>query len=169
MARSGTRPNLLSAIIGGLAATSLMTPVAYLAPAFRLQQLDFAAMLGSLVANQTTPPVTGLWLLGMLLHFVNGSLIFPVVYAYVVYPGLGGPPWLRGVAYGIALWAIAQAVVVPLAGMGFFSSEATHPLAALAWSFGTHVLYGATLGAITTRRLARTIERDAREAADRAA
>src|SRR5687767_13252682 len=89
------------AIVGGLAATSVMTPVAYLAPAFRLQQLDFAAMLGSLVTSQATPPVSGVWLLGMLLHFVNGSLIFPAIYVFVLYSVLPGPRWLKGATFGV--------------------------------------------------------------------
>ena len=163
------RRGLLTVIMAGLAATSLMTPIAYLAPAFQLQQLDFAAMLGSLVTNQVAPSVSTPWLLGMLLHFVNGSLIFPVVYALVVYPRLGGPPWLRGVAYGVALWALVQIVVMPLAGLGMFSSATSRPGAALAWSFGTHVLYGAALGALATRRVARVLERRGRDAARRAA
>lgn len=156
-------PPILSAIIGGLAATSLMTPVAYLAPVFHLQDLDFAAMIGSLVSSQTVAPVSGTWLLGMLLHFVNGSLVFPLIYVFLVYPRLPGPAWLRGAAYGVALWLMAQAVVMPLAGVGFFSTAKPRPLAALVWSLGTHLLYGVVLGAIATRRLARAIERDARD------
>jgi hypothetical protein len=167
--RGISRPDLQAAIIGGLMATSVMTPVAYLSPVFRLQQLDFAAMLGSLVTNQTTPPVSGVWLLGMLLHFVNGSLIFPAVYAFVLYPVLPGPPWFKGATYGVALWALAQAVVLPLAGMGFFSSQATRPLAALAWSLGTHLLYGLVLGAVAAPWLARSIGQDVREARRRTA
>jgi hypothetical protein len=167
--RGIARPNLQIAIIGGLMATSVMTPVAYLAPIFRLHQLDFAAMLGSLVTNQTAPAVSGVWLLGMLLHFVNGSLIFPAVYAFVLYPVLPGPPWLKGATYSVALWALAQALVLPLAGMGFFSSEAARPLAALTWSLGTHLLYGVVLGTIAAPWLARAIEARTREAQRRAA
>jgi uncharacterized membrane protein YagU involved in acid resistance len=143
-----------------------MTPVAYLAPTFQLQQLDFAAMLGSLVTNQ---PTATTWLFGMLLHFANGSLLFPVVYAWLVYPRLGGPPWLRGTAYGVALWGLAQAVVMPMAGMGVFSSAAPRPIAALAWSLSTHVLYGAVLGAIGTRRFVRAFDESARAEASHAA
>lgn len=76
---------------------------------------------------------------------------------------MGGPAWLRGAAYGVALWLVAQAVVMPLAGVGFFSMAKPRRLAALAWSLGTHLLYGVVLGAIATRRLARAIERDARD------
>jgi len=167
--RHPSRPTLLSAIIGGVAATSLMTPVAYLAPTFQLQQLDFAAMLGSLVTNQATTPLSGTWLFGMLLHVANGSLLFPAIYAWLVYPTLGGPPWLRGVAYGVALWGLAQALVMPMAGMGVFSSATPRPVVALAWSLGTHLLYGAVLGAIATRRVARAIDEGARAEASHAA
>lgn len=159
-----SRPNLQAAIVGGLTATSVMTPVAYLSPAFGFQQLDFAAMLGSLVTSQTTPPVSGVWLIGMLLHFVNGSLIFPAVYAFVLYRVLPGPPWLKGSIYAIALWALAQALVLPLAGMGFFSSDTARPLAALAWSLGTHLLYGLVLGVVAAPWLVRSIEEDELEA-----
>ena len=159
-----TRPTLQTAIIGGLAATSLMTPVAYLSAAFQLQHPDFAAMLGAMVMHETTPPVSGAWLLGMLLHFVNGSLIFPAVYAFLLYALLPGPSWLKGTTYGVALWALAQTLVMPLAGLGVFSSQAIQPAAALAWSLGTHLLYGVVLGVIATPRLARSIEQEDREA-----
>ncbi|MBI2203744.1 MAG: hypothetical protein HYU41_07840 [Candidatus Rokubacteria bacterium] len=160
------RPTLQVAIIGGLAATSLMTPVAYVSA---LQPLDFAAMLGSLVTGETTVSVSGAWLAGMLLHFVNGSLVFPAVYAFVLYPVLPGRPWLKGATYGVALWALAQALVMPLAGMGFFSQGAPRPMAALAWSLGSHLLYGLVLGALVAPWLVRFIEEEEREVQRRAA
>lgn len=160
------KPNLQVAIIGGLAATSLMTPVAYLSA---LQPLDFASMLGSLVTSQPTVPVSAAWLFGMLLHLANGSLIFPAIYAYVLYPVLPGPPWLKGAIFGVMLWALAQALVMPLAGMGFFSRLVPGTATALAWSFGSHLLYGLVLGAIAAPWLARFIEKEAREVQRRAA
>jgi hypothetical protein len=57
--------------------------------------MDIAAMLGSLLG--------GSWTAGMLLHFVNGSLIFPVVYGLVMYERLPGAPAARG-----TLWSVVR-------------------------------------------------------------
>jgi len=49
--------------------------------------MDIAAMLGSMLG--------GSWAVGMMLHFVNGTLIFPAIYA--PRPDIVGPD-LRAVA-----------------------------------------------------------------------
>lgn len=149
-------PKLLSALIGGLVATSVVTVLAYVGPALGLNPLDFAAMLGSLIVGRMAEPLA----IGLLIHLVNGSIIFPAIYVFVVSRVLPGPPWLKGMAWGIALWAIVQVVLVPMAGMGLFSSKAPHPMLAVAWSLATHVLYGVVLGAIARPRLERAIDEE---------
>jgi len=87
------------------------------------------------------------WTGGMVLHFINGSLIFPLVYAFVLFGVLPGGPVTKGVTFGVVLWFLAQSVVMPMVGGGFFSANAGGAMAAVA-SFIGHMVYGATLGAI---------------------
>ncbi len=63
------------------------------------------------------------WALGMMAHAVNGVLIFPLIYVLVLYRFLPGAPWLKGATWGITLWLLAQAIVTPMMGGGFFSSQ----------------------------------------------
>ncbi len=62
-------------------------------------------MLGSMLG--------GNWVAGMVLHFVNGTLIFPAIYAWALAGWLPGPPIAKGAIWSITLWLIAQLVVMP--------------------------------------------------------
>lgn len=135
-------PRLTRAFIGGLFGTVLMTALMYLAAPFVLgQPMDVAAML----ANALGIP----WSFGMTLHFVNGTLIFPFLYMMAVYPALSGPPVARGMTWGVTLWLLSQAIVMPVLGAGFFSSQAGGVLAVTA-SLLAHLVYGASLGAVAS-------------------
>jgi hypothetical protein len=39
--------------------------------------------------------VGGSWTIGMMMHFANGAIIFPAMYAYVVFARLPGSPAVR--------------------------------------------------------------------------
>lgn len=83
------KPNTGKAILGGLAGTVLMTLMMYYAaPMMMGLKMDIAAMLGSMMGNS--------WTLGMMAHFFNGTIIFPLIYAFVLYRLLPGAPWLKG-------------------------------------------------------------------------
>ena len=46
------------------------------------------------------------------------------------------------------LWVLAEAVIMPLMGAGFFSAEVAQPLLAVICSFIGHAIYGILLGAL---------------------
>ena len=128
------------AIIGGVVGTILLTFMMYVgAPVMIGQKLDMAARLSSAMG--------GGWLLGMLAHVGNGIVIFPLVYVFVVSRFLPGPPWLRGIVWGVILWLTLQVVMMPILGGGFFSSAAGGGKVAMAALIG-HLVYGVALGAI---------------------
>jgi hypothetical protein len=136
-------------IIAGFVATSVMTMIMYSAPMLGLPRMDVAGMLGSLFNGMVAPPMlSGLWWLGMAIHFVDGSIIFPLIYAYAVYGWLSGSPWVRGTTWGIILWALSQAVVMPVMGAGFFSSNTPAPGLMMLGSLLGHLIYGAILGSL---------------------
>jgi uncharacterized membrane protein YagU involved in acid resistance len=84
----------------------------------------------------------GSWWAGLLTHFVNGTIIFPLIYAFLLYGILPGSPAVKGMIWGVVLWLLAQVVVMPVMGAGFFSGSL---LAALGSLMG-HLVYGALLG-----------------------
>ncbi len=134
------RANLMRAMAGGLAGTVLMTFMMYfVAPMMLGHPMDIAAMLGGMMG--------GSWLLGMTAHFMNGVIIFPLVYGFVAYKFLPGTPLLRGIIWGIVLWFVAEVVVMPMAGGGFFGANIGGMNAVMVALIG-HVAYGSTLGAI---------------------
>jgi uncharacterized protein DUF6789 len=128
------------AIVGGVVATATMTLMMYvLAPMILGGPMDIAGMLGAMLG--------GSWGLGMAMHVLNGALIFPLIYAFVLSRVLPGEAWLKGTLWGAILWLVAQTVVMPVMGAGLFSAHAGGPMAAVASLMG-HLVYGALLGAI---------------------
>jgi uncharacterized membrane protein YagU involved in acid resistance len=92
----------------------------------------------------------------MMMHFVNGTIIFPLIYAYLLYGWLPGSPTARGTAWGVILWVLAQVVVMPMMGGGFFSMAMGGMMAAGGSLIG-HLLYGSILGAIAGAPEARPV------------
>jgi len=101
--------------------------------------MDIAAMLGGMLGIG--------WTGGMLMHFVNGTVIFPLVYAFALYSRLPGGPVVKGTVWGVILWFIAQVAVMPMAGAGLFSAAMGGMMAA-GGSLVGHIVYGALLGVI---------------------
>ena len=134
------KPIVNKTILGGLVGTAVLTMMMYfVAPMMIGHSMDIAAMLGSMMGNN--------WALGMAAHWMNGVVIFPLIYAFLIYKLLPGSPVVRGAIWGLVLWLIAQVMVMPMMGAGFFSSGAGGMMAVVASLMG-HVLYGGILGKI---------------------
>ncbi len=119
--------------------TVVMTMMMYfVAPMMLGQPMDVAGMLGSLLG--------GNWWAGMALHFINGAVIFPLIFAALLYRRIPGRPAIKGLAWGVALWLLAQVVVMPMMGAGLFSGSL---MAAMASLLG-HILYGVVLGVMSS-------------------
>jgi len=106
--------------------------------------------------------VCGARLAAILLHFINGSVTFPLSYAYLAFRFLPGQPWLRGVLWGFVLWGLVELLVMPLMGAGLFSADSGRVAiaAAIVLLFG-HLAYGTLLGLVaggTTERSERLPE-----------
>ena len=132
------QPYPVKAILGGFMGTAVMTLMMYfVAPLTLGRPVDVAAMLGSMLG--------GSWTMGMVMHFINGSVIFPLIYAYLLDHVLPGAPWLKGMIWGLSLWFLSQALVTPMMGGGMFSVKAGGLMAVMA-SLMAHLVYGALLG-----------------------
>lgn len=133
------RPALARAVLGGFVGTMAMTAMMYLVAPMMGLRMDIAAMLGSMLGMG--------WAAGMMMHMVNGAVVFPAIYTFVFYGRLPGSPAARGLTWGVALWLLAQVVVMPMMGGGLFSSAMGGMMAA-AGSLVGHLLYGGALGLI---------------------
>ena len=140
--------NVGKAIWAGFIGTLVMTILMYMAPLMGMPKMDIAAMLGSMFTGGMPQPWSGAWWTGMIIHFIDGTIIFSLIYAYWLYPILAGSPWLRGTEWGLILFVLAQAIVMPMMGMGFFSASAPQPFMSVIGSLIGHIVYGAILGAV---------------------
>lgn len=138
-------PHIGKTLIGGFVGTLVMTVMMYVTAPMMGLNMDIAAMLGGMLGIG--------WAGGMLMHFVNGTVIFPLVYAFALYSRLPGSPIARGTAWGVILWLIAQVMVMPMAGAGLFSAAMGGMMAA-GGSLVGHVIYGALLGVIAGEAVA---------------
>src|SRR5215472_7983645 len=136
------KPNIGRAILGGLAGTTVLTLLMYVgAPMMGIPKMDIAAMLGSMLGG---------WTMGMLMHVVNGVILFPLIYSLFLFSKLRGSPVSKGILWGVALWLAAGLMAMPVMGAGFFGTANGGMKAALASLVG-HAVYGALLGEIAGR------------------
>ena len=134
------RPTVTRLVFGGLAGTLVMTAMMYMVAPMMGVRMDIAAMLGSMVG--------GSWAAGLFMHVALGTLVFPLVFGYLVVSRVPGPAVLRGALWGTALWLIAQTMVMPMMGAGLFSAAVGGMVAAVGSLVG-HLLYGAILGTVS--------------------
>jgi hypothetical protein len=110
----------------------------WVGPMMGLMKMDIAASLGRMLGIG--------WTGGITLHFINGTVIFPVIYAFFLYRILSGTPVIRGAIWGVILWFVAQLIVMRMMGGGVFSAKMGMMMAI--GSLIEHFIYGAVLGAI---------------------
>ena len=131
------RPNIGRAVLGGFVGTLAITFLMYVgAPMMGLPKMDIAAMLGRMLGG---------WSMGMTMQLINGAIIFPLIYTYLLFERLPGPPYLKGIQWGLILWVLAQLVVMPMMGAGVFGLKMAGMMSAVGSLLG-HVAYGTLLG-----------------------
>jgi uncharacterized membrane protein YagU involved in acid resistance len=133
------KPNIGRAVLGGLVGTLAIAFLMYVGgPMMGLPTMDIAATLGSMLGG---------WSMGMMMHILNGAVIFPLIYAHLLFGKLPGAPYAKGILWGFSLWLLAQLVVMPMMGEGVFGLKMNGIMSAFGSLMG-HVIYGALLGAI---------------------
>jgi len=126
------------ACFGGLIATTVITLMVYfVSPNMTGGPSDLAGLLVGLLGVS--------WIVAIGMHFVIGTLIFPTLYAVYLNERLVGGPTLRGLTWGVLLWLVSQAVVIPATGGGIFSS-AEGGIRVVLESLVGHLVYGLVFG-----------------------
>ncbi|MCI0404799.1 MAG: DUF1440 domain-containing protein [candidate division Zixibacteria bacterium] len=138
--------NFKKALTAGFVATLAMTMLMYVAPMMGMPKMDIAAMLGGMLGGGMPEPMGGAWLVGMLIHFVNGTIIFPLIFAFLLYSRFPGAPVVKGILWGLILWFLAQIMVMPMMGAGFFAGNTPQPFMTVFGSLMGHLVYGVILG-----------------------
>jgi hypothetical protein len=134
-----TNIGLRKILLAGLLASIAMLAAMYGMQTLGGPPLDVIALLSTLSTQY------GAWVPAA--QFAVLSLaVFPFIYATMLFYDLPGPPWQRGLIWGLILFALRGAVVMPIMGQGFFGVQAEHAVAALLQLFVAHCVYGLVLG-----------------------
>lgn len=134
------KPSVGRAIAGGLVGTILLTlMMRFVAPMMTGQKMDVAGKLGDMTGMG---PIAG-----MIMHFLVGSVIFGLIYAFVLFRLLPGAPWQKGLLSGVVFWLGLELLMMPMMGGGFFSSQMGGMKIVVA-ALIAHLVYGAALGLI---------------------
>jgi len=102
-------------------------------------KMDMAARLGDMTGTGR--------LVGMTIHLFNGSVVFALIYVFVLFRFLPGAPWIKGLICGVIFWFGLEMAMMPMIGAGFFSSQIGGMKVAVA-ALIAHLVYGAALGGI---------------------
>jgi hypothetical protein len=78
---------------------------------------------------------------------LSGTIIFPLIFGWILWNVLPGGPTGKAVAWGLILWVLSQAIVTPMMGGGVFRSTNAGRGRLLCHYSG--IVYGAILGAVT--------------------
>lgn len=128
----------VEAAVAGLAGTAAMTAMMLMAPMMGMPPMNIGEMLGSMMGGITA--------LGWAAHFMIGAS-FGVAYAAFFDARLPGPAAARGMIFSVLPWVVAQTMVMPMMGAGFFSGSAL----AAGGSLMGHLLFGAVMGGVYAR------------------
>lgn len=126
----------LKAVVAGMIGAVVMSAVGlWGAPMMGMQKMNPADMLAMQMGGSAV--------VGWLAHLMIGAIL-AVIYLGVAVSRLPGPPAIRGALFSIAPWLVAQVVMMPIIGMGFFSGSFALAMGSLIG----HLVYGAVVGAI---------------------
>lgn len=141
------KTKLPKAILGGFLGTVALSllgrlltlgPMGHFAgPRMAGQPMDVPALIA---ASLGVPLV-----IGLVVHFVNGTIIFPVVYLLTVYRWVRGSAGVRGIIFGFCAYLAAMTILIPAMGHGPFFGNGSKAIVALI----THLVFGAILGLVT--------------------
>ena len=142
MAAIGTTDNkgttLGKAVGAGVVGTVALTALTVVAGLMGLR-MDIPAMLSGFMGVPL--------LMGWLTHFAIG-IVLALGYALLFVERLPGAPAVRGALYGLVPFFMAQLIVMPMMGMGFFTLNAPNAGMLVLGSLVGHLVYGAVVGAI---------------------
>ena len=131
--------NIVKGVIAGFAATVVLSLLMMMKSAMGLMpELDIIAMLSAMMGSGLA--------MGWVAHFMIGSIVWGVLFAFLA-PKLPGVSfWLKGVYFGIVAWVLMMVVVMPMAGAGFFGMK--FGMVAPVMTLVLHLIYGAVLGGV---------------------
>jgi hypothetical protein len=135
-------------LLAGFVATSVMNLLMFLPRVGGWPTTDIAQLLAGIMPGGSAGMLNWNWWFGMGWHYLNGMVLFPLLFVFAVDRSLpGGRVW-RGLVFSLLLWLLIEAVGLPLLGAGPFGSRLDDPLRFSAIYLLGHVGYGLFLGGL---------------------
>lgn len=134
--------NLISILKGGITATAVMTILMLAAPMMGMPKMP----IGNMLAGFMGVPV---WL-GWVMHFMIGTAL-AAVYVLIWQSRINGSALVKGLLFALVPFFMAQIIVMPMMGAGFFSANTPAPIMMVMGSLIGHLVYGAVLGPVVNK------------------
>jgi len=126
-------------MVAGLAATLVMSAIMLMKASMGIMpELDVIKTLSSML-DGGNPGV------GWAAHFMISTVVWGLLFAAILRPGLTGY-WWRGALFGVGAWLLMMVVVMPMAGAGIFGLNLG--MMAPVMTLVLHLIYGVVLGAV---------------------
>lgn len=133
-------PKLHRVIAGGILGTGILVSLMYPVGDLMLgKPMDVAVLVAKVLGFHA---ITGLFVFAL-----TSVLIFPLIYGFLAARMLWGPPWARGVEWGLLLWFFSQLVIVSITADNAMYYRQLGITIFLVSLLG-HLLYGGILGAV---------------------
>jgi len=131
------KEKLPKALLGGLIGTVVFTLMGkFMAPHIIGHPMDVAVMVAPLLGGSHT--------LGVVAHFVNGIVVYPITYLLFGISRMPGPAPLRGALFLVLIYLVAMLVFMPIIGQGLFLGSLPKAMVALMG----HIVFGLIMGGI---------------------
>ncbi len=133
--------SISKAVFSGIIATIIMTLFTYMGQLMNIK-MNIPKMLSSMFGGNL--------MMGWLMHFMIGVFL-AISYGAIFYTKLKiDSLWLRGAAFGILPWLMAQIIVMPMMsmmnGMPYSSGLFSGSFMLATGSFVGHLIFGAVVG-----------------------
>ncbi len=133
----------LIGIVAGFTGTAVLTLLMAMKMAVGIMpNLNVIHMLTSLAHGMMGTPEN--LMVGWMLHFMIGSVVWGVLFAAIVGSIHGKAFWQKGILFGIGAWVLMMLGPMPMAGAGLFGLNMG--MMAPIMTLMLHVIFGLVLG-----------------------
>lgn len=131
--------NWLKGMVAGFAATIVLSAIMLMKQQMGLMpELNPVNMIADMLGAST--------LVGWIMHFMIGTVLWGLLFAWLDPHLPGGAHWLKGIWFSVGAWLIMMIVLMPMAGAGLFGVKLG--MMAPIMTLLMHIIYGAALGGV---------------------
>lgn len=132
---------LFRGLIAGFVATVILSALMIAKGMMGLMpDVNVIAMLADQMGGQMA--------VGWLAHFMIGTFVYGLIFAFVFAPLPFGNLALRGILLGVLGWAMMMVVIMPMMGAGLFGLSMPSGMMVPVATLILHVIFGFVLGAV---------------------